>query len=71
MIPGVQDRLTHELQSLVPSTMALKVVAPRCLYSPWLGGSMLSVLSTFKSGCLLKGTYAEVGPSLVSSYFFM
>jgi len=48
MYNGIADRITKELQSLAPSTMKIKVVAPpERKYSVWIGGSILSSLSTF------------------------
>merc|ERR1711991_994012 len=49
MFPGIADRMTKELTSLAPSTMKIKVVAPpERKYSVWIGGSILSSLSTFQ-----------------------
>jgi len=48
MYPGIADRLSKELTALAPSTMKIKVVAPpERKYSVWIGGSILSSLSTF------------------------
>merc|ERR1719152_425919 len=41
--------MTKELTALAPSTMKIKVVAPpERKYSVWIGGSILSSLSTFQ-----------------------
>ena len=48
MFPGIGERMTKELTALAPSTMKIKVVAPpERKYSVWIGGSILSSLSTF------------------------
>lgn len=48
MFPGIAERLNKELIALAPSTMKIKVVAPpERKYSVWIGGSILSSLSTF------------------------
>jgi len=48
MFPGISERLSKEIVKLAPSTMKIKVVAPpERKYSVWIGGSILSSLSTF------------------------
>ena len=48
MFPGIAERMNTELVALAPSTMRIKVVAPpERKYSVWMGGSLLSDLSTF------------------------
>jgi len=66
MFPGIGERMTKELQALAPSTMKIKVVAPpERKYSVWMGGSILSSLSTFQSMWISKSEYDESGPSIV------
>ena len=63
MFPGIADRMTKELTSLAPSTMKIKVVAPpERKYSVWIGGSILSSLSTFQQMWISKPEYDEVWP---------
>jgi len=60
------ERNTEELTALAPSTMKIKVVAPpERKYSVWIGGSILSSLSTFQQMWISKGEYDESGPSIV------
>ena len=48
MFPGIADRLQKELTALAPSTMKIKVIAPpERKYTSWIGGSILSSLSSF------------------------
>jgi len=48
MFPGIADRLSKEVQNLAPSSMKIKVIAPpERKFSVWIGGSILSSLSTF------------------------
>jgi actin-related protein len=48
MYPGIAERLNKEVVALAPSTMKIKIVAPpERKYSVWIGGSILSSLSTF------------------------
>ncbi|KAL9139838.1 actin [Amphidinium carterae] len=66
MFPGIGERMTKELTALAPSTMKIKVVAPpERKYSVWIGGSILSLLSTFQQMWISKGEYDESGPTIV------
>jgi len=66
MFPGIADRLTKEITSLAPATMKIKVVAPpERKYSVWIGGSILSSLSTFESMWITKAEYDDSGPAIV------
>ena len=66
MFQGVGERMTKELTALAPSTMKIKVVAPpERKYSVWIGGSILSSLSTFQQMWISKGEYDESGPTIV------
>ena len=66
MVPGIADRMTKEITALAPSSMKIKVVAPpERKYSVWIGGSILSSLSTFQQMWIAKSEYDESGPSIV------
>mmetsp|Transcript_22354 Transcript_22354/g.26896 ORF Transcript_22354/g.26896 Transcript_22354/m.26896 type:complete len:378 (+) Transcript_22354:100-1233(+) len=66
MYPGIGERMTKEITALAPSTMKIKVVAPpERKYSVWIGGSILSSLSTFQSMWISKAEYDESGPAIV------
>jgi len=66
MFTGIGERMTKELTALAPSTMKIKVVAPpERKYSVWIGGSILSSLSTFQQMWISKGEYDESGPTIV------
>jgi len=66
MCPGIGERMTKELSALAPSTMKVKIVAPpERKYSVWIGGSILSSLSTFQQMWISKGEYDESGPTIV------
>eukprot|EP00441_Pelagodinium_beii_P038236 CAMPEP_0197646624 /NCGR_PEP_ID=MMETSP1338-20131121/23759_1 /TAXON_ID=43686 ORGANISM="Pelagodinium beii, Strain RCC1491" /NCGR_SAMPLE_ID=MMETSP1338 /ASSEMBLY_ACC=CAM_ASM_000754 /LENGTH=376 /DNA_ID=CAMNT_0043220279 /DNA_START=62 /DNA_END=1192 /DNA_ORIENTATION=- len=66
MFPGVGERMTKELTALAPSTVKIKVIAPpERKYSVWIGGSILSSLSTFQSMWISKEEYDECGPTVV------
>lgn len=45
---GIDTRLSSEVTKLAPLTMKIKTLAPpERKYSVWIGGSILSSLSTF------------------------
>jgi len=66
MFPGLTERLTKEVQNLVPGSVKVKVTAPQeRKYSVWIGGSVLSSLATFQTMWVTKQEYEETGPSIV------
>ena len=66
MYPGIADRMQKEITALAPSTMKIKIIAPpERKYSVWIGGSILSSLSTFQQMWISKQEYDESGPSIV------
>jgi len=66
MYPGIQERMEKEIKTLAPPSMKIKVVAPpERKYSVWIGGSILSSLSTFENMWITKEEYDESGPSIV------
>merc|ERR1719226_237777 len=49
MFDGIADRMQKEITALAPASMKIKIVAPpERKYSVWIGGSILSSLSTFQ-----------------------
>jgi len=66
MFDGVADRINKEVTALAPSSIQVKVVAPpERKYSVWIGGSILSSLSTFQQMWISKDEYDEAGPAIV------
>merc|ERR1711907_900933 len=66
MFPGLGERMAKELMSLAPSTLKIRVIAPpERKYSVWIGGSILSSLSTFQQMWISKGEYDESGPTII------
>jgi len=66
MFAGIAERMTKEMVALAPSSMKIKVIAPpERKYSVWIGGSILSSLSTFQAMWITKAEYDESGPSIV------
>ncbi|CAG9989367.1 unnamed protein product [Clonostachys byssicola] len=70
MFPGIESRMQAEMTRLVPSPAKVGVHAPaERKHSAWIGGAMLSSLSTFRSMCILAAEYDEIGPSIVHRRF--
>jgi len=66
MFAGIADRMQKELVNLAPSTIKIKIIAPpERKYSVWIGGSILSSLSTFGQMWISKEEYDESGPAIV------
>jgi len=66
MYNGIADRMSKEITALAPPTMKIKIIAPpERKYSVWIGGSILSSLSTFQQMWISKAEYDESGPSIV------
>lgn len=63
---GIADRMQKEITALAPSTIKIKIIAPpERKYSVWIGGSILSSLSTFQTMWISKQEYSESGPGIV------
>jgi len=66
MFPNIDKRLQKEMSKLAPSAIKVKIVAPpERKYSVWIGGSILSSLSTFQEMWITKDEYDESGPGIV------
>jgi len=66
MYPGLNDRMHKEISALAPAAMKVKIIAPpERKYSVWIGGSILSSLSTFSQMWVSKQDYEDGGPAVV------
>lgn len=66
MFTGIAERMQKEMQALAPDSMTIKIIAPpERKYSTWIGGSILSSLSTFEDMWVTKDEYDESGPGIV------
>jgi len=66
MFPGFAQRVHKELKAAAPSSMAIKIIAAaERKYSVWIGGSILSSLSSFDEMWIRKNEYDEAGPAIV------
>merc|ERR1711971_473541 len=65
MYNGIPERVQQEVKALAPDSMTIKIIAPpERKYSVWIGGSILSSLSTFEEMWIKKEEYDESGPSI-------
>jgi len=66
MYKNIPERVQQEVKALAPDSMTIKIIAPpERKYSVWIGGSILSSLSTFEEMWIKKEEYDESGPSIV------
>ena len=68
MYNGLPERLTKEIKALAPESMKeeVKVIAsPERKFAVWIGGSILSSISTFESMWITKTEYEESGAIIV------
>jgi actin len=66
MFPGIDERLNHEMTQLAPASVRVKCIAPpERKYSVWIGGSILSSLTTFQEMWIAQDEYDESGPGIV------
>jgi len=71
MFPGIQARLTKEIQALAPQKIDVKVTAnPARRYIVWMGASIVAQLSSFQKMLIWKSEYDELGPSIVHKKCF-
>jgi actin beta/gamma 1 len=63
--------MPKELTALVPTGVKVRVIAPpERKYPVWIGGSILSSLTTFQQMWVSKQEYDESGPSIVHKKCF-
>jgi actin-related protein len=66
MYRGMRERMDKEMSSLAPASVRVKIIAPEeRKYSVFIGGSILSSLSTFQDMWITKEEYEDVGPKIV------
>jgi actin beta/gamma 1 len=66
MFEGLQERMQKEITALAPAGNKIRVLAPaERKYSVWIGGSILSSLTTFEQMWISKQEYDEVGAAIV------
>ena len=71
MFPGMATRLQRELERLCPAAVQPRVVAAaERKYSVWIGGSILSSLTTIQSQWVQKKEYDENGATILAAKCF-
>jgi len=66
MFPNIEKRMVKEMKRQAPAGVPIKVVAPpERKYSVWIGGSILSSLTTFQEMWITKEEYDESGATIV------
>jgi len=66
MFEGLRERMQKEISSMAPASARIKVIAPpERKYSVWIGGSILSHLSSFEEQWVTKDEYEESGPQII------
>ena len=68
MFNGLPERLIKEIKALAPKSMKQEVrviVSPERRFATWIGGSILSSFSEFKSCWITKTEYEEQGETIV------
>ncbi|EFC45850.1 actin-related protein [Naegleria gruberi] len=62
LLPGLADRIRHDLAQLIPKSLRLSVVAaPERRYSSWIGGSIAGSLESFAEMAVAMADYEEYG----------
>ncbi|XP_069112430.1 actin, cytoplasmic 1-like isoform X2 [Argopecten irradians] len=65
-VAGLADRIDQELRKVLPTRFRKRVIAPpERLYSSWIGGSIVSSLTTTQNLCMRSADYEEFGPNVV------
>jgi len=66
MYAGIADRMYKEMTALAPASFKVKIIAPpERKYGVWIGGSILSSLSTFQQMWISKQEFESKGPSII------
>jgi actin-related protein len=66
MSPGFTARMQKEIIALAPPSRKIRIIGElERKYAVWIGGSILSSLTTFETMWISKQDYNESGPSIV------
>ena len=68
MFNGLQERFAKDIKALATESMKekVKVIAiPERKYADWIGGSIISSISTFESWLVTKDEYEEYGVNII------
>ncbi|KAF7239366.1 Actin-related protein T2 [Varanus komodoensis] len=71
LFPGLDERVFKELENQVPQGVPIKVISPPDRwFSTWIGGSIITSMSTFKQMWVTATDYREYGPNIVQRRCF-
>lgn len=70
MLTGLEKRLEKEIAERATNAKPTVVAPPERKYSVWIGGSILSSLTTFNDNWVTKDEYAESGKSIIHAKCF-
>ena len=71
MYEGIADRLEKEMIAKAPSKIKVRINAPpERKFSVWIGGAILSHLTTFSTMWISKDDYDDTGSSIVHKKCF-
>ena len=66
MFNNIAERLLKEVKQMVPNSIVASIKAPpERKFSVWIGGSILSSLSTFQTMWITKAEFDEAGAQIV------
>ena len=72
MFKGLPERFTNEIKDLINESMKkeIKVIAnPERKFATWIGGSILSIISSMDDKWITKEEYGENGPNIIIDRF--
>eukprot|EP01056_Protomagalhaensia_sp_Gyna25_P005780 Protomagalhaensia_sp_Gyna_25__5779@NODE_845_length_2517_cov_82_781275_g666_i0_p2_GENE_NODE_845_length_2517_cov_82_781275_g666_i0NODE_845_length_2517_cov_82_781275_g666_i0_p2_ORF_typecomplete_len331_score61_66Actin/PF00022_19/7_5e68MreB_Mbl/PF06723_13/2_2e12PilM_2/PF11104_8/1_1e03PilM_2/PF11104_8/1_5e05Filo_VP24/PF06389_11/0_053FtsA/PF14450_6/0_22_NODE_845_length_2517_cov_82_781275_g666_i012612253 len=64
LFTGMPERVTTDLTSILGSFTVNVLAAPERQHASWIGGAILTTLSTFTDALITKEAYQESGPSV-------
>jgi actin-related protein len=71
-IPGIHERVMHELKAQLPSDQSPRMsfppeymLLPTPQHMAWLGGAIMAKMVAYNSHWMIKAEYEELGPSAV------
>nr|XP_020663691.1 actin-related protein T2-like [Pogona vitticeps] len=71
LFPGLDERIFKLMEIQVPQGVPIKVILPPDRwFSAWIGGSIITSLSTFKPMWVTASDYQEFGPNIVQRRCF-
>jgi len=71
LFEDLDTRMAKDIKSLTPSSIQTRIIAPpERKYSVWIGGSILSSLSTFNNMWITSEEYEEYGSSIINKKCF-